>query len=60
MATHINGCSSDQCRKMWNVKWGSYIGAEGEEVEGQFYLSECPVGKEINERLGWNYSNPLH
>ena len=60
MSTHINNCKSTECQKMWNTRWGSYVGRQGEDIEGEFYLSECAEGKLLNQLLGWDYINPKY
>lgn len=60
LAEHVATCMSEECRKLWNTKWGSYVGRAGEEQEGVFYLSGCERGKVLNCQLGWKYHDPRH
>ena len=59
MAHHVANCTSLECRRMWNTKWGSYIG-RGEGAEEEFHLSECDEGRQLNVGLGWKYHDPKH
>jgi|JI61114BRNA_FD_contig_51_2389164_length_726_multi_1_in_0_out_0_1 hypothetical protein len=63
MVAHVAACIHNHglCSKLWNTNWGTYIGRkrlEGEEME--FFFTECPTGRQLNEQLGWNYLDPKH
>lgn len=40
---------------MWTGPWGTFIGG----IRGDLYfdLTECPVGKRLNEEAGWIYGD---
>ena len=40
MAEHVATCTSDECRKLWNTKWGTYVGRVSEEGN-VFHFSNC-------------------
>lgn len=56
MLQHISECNDEDCRSLWRGRWGSFIG--GTHGRTHFDLTKCPVGKRLNEQIGWDYNNP--
>lgn len=56
MLWHISECNDENCRSLWRGRWGSFIG--GAHGRTHFDLTHCPVGKRLNEQIGWNYNDP--
>lgn len=59
MAEHVATCTSEECRKLWNTKWGTYIGRVV-ALGDNFCFSDCPTGRMLNNQLGWKYDDPRH
>jgi len=53
MLSHIHQCSAAGCRTLWHGRWGAFIG--GAQGATHFDLTDCPVGRQLNERIGWRY-----
>lgn len=47
MAEHVAVCTTDQCKKLWNTKWGTYIGKVGDNSD-HFHFSNCERGRALN------------
>ena len=47
MAEHVAVCTADQCKKLWNTKWGTYIGQVGDNSD-HFHFSNCERGRALN------------
>lgn len=58
MVGHVFRCEHEGCRSVWKGRWGQFIG--GRKGSTHFDLTRCPVGKELNEMIGWNYDDPRH
>merc|ERR1712079_207280 len=56
MTAHVTVCGHEGCRSVWSGPWGSFIG--GSRGATHFDLTECPVGRQLNEATGWNYEDP--
>ena len=56
MKQHIRTCINENCRTLWKGHWGHFIG--GPYGAEYFDLTNCPVGKRLNEMIGWKYENP--
>lgn len=60
MIDHIaECCPHGSCTRVYNTNWGTYIGRAKTEHE-EFFFTECPMGRQLNEELGWNYLDPKH
>jgi hypothetical protein len=56
MKQHVRSCDHDECHRVWRGPWGHFIG--GQDGREYFDLTNCPVGKRLNEMIGWDYDHP--
>ena len=56
MTAHISSCEHGGCLAVWRGPWGHFIG--GRKGTTHFDLTGCPDGRQMNERIGWDYENP--
>ncbi|KRX06101.1 hypothetical protein PPERSA_09713 [Pseudocohnilembus persalinus] len=56
MMSHVKNCNHKQCHVVWKGNWGPFIG--GQKGGAYFDLTECAIGRKMNEAIHWNYNDP--